>query len=251
MQERANLRSRHWLKMQKSSPDPTKPHTCEFCKRGFHDEMNLINHSCEKKRRWFGKEEPPARLAFMAWARFYELNSQLTKSGAKKRSFKEFMESKYYLAFMRFGKQMVDLNALEPARFIDYVIKNNLPLDKWIHDIVYENYVADLVKNEQPEAALARNIELMQQWSQQTGEPWQDFFRKVSPIQAAAWIKNGRISPWVLYNADSAVDLLDRCGPEQLQIIKNSAKVPQWKIRFNKNKDSADWIRDTLRQAGL
>jgi len=228
-----------------------KPHVCEFCNRGFVEEINLINHSCEKKRRWFGRDEPASRLAFMAWARFYELNSRLVKHGAKKRSFREFMDSKYYTAFVKFARQIIDLNAMEPAKFIDYVIKNNLPLDKWTHDSVYEAYVSELVKHEDPESALARNIELMQQWSQQSGEPWQDFFRKVSPIQAAAWIKNGRISPWVLYNADSAESLLDRCGPEQLQIIQTSAKVPQWKIRFNKNKESADWIRNTLRQAGI
>lgn len=229
----------------------TELHTCEFCKRGFHEEINLINHNCEKKRRWFNRDEPTSRLAFMAWARFYELNSRFVKQGTKKQSFREFMDSKYYAAFIRFAKQMIDLNAPEPAKFIDYVIKNNLPLDKWTHDAVYANYVADLVKHERPEAALARNIELMQQWSQQTGEEWFNFFRKVSPIQAAAWIQNGRISPWVLYNADSAEELLVRCGPEQLQMIKSSAKIPQWKIRFNQNKESADWIRNTLRQAGL
>ena len=237
--------------MPKHSTDSNKTHLCEFCNRRFAAERTLINHSCEKKRRWFCKDEPSSRLAFMAWARFYELNGGLVKNGVKKRSFHEFTNSKYYSAFIKFARQIIDLNALEPSKFIDYVIKNNLPLDKWTHDFVYETYVSDLVKNEEPEAAFARNIELMQQWSQQSGEPWQDFFRKVSPIQAAAWIKNGRLSPWVLYNADSAEALFDRCGPEQLQIIQSNAKIPQWKIRFNKNKESTDWIRATLRQAGI
>ena len=235
--------------MPKLLNESKRLHYCEYCKRNFVEELSLINHSCEKKRRWFNKEDPSSRLAFMAWARFYELNNRL--SGTPKRSFREFMDSKYYLAFIKFAKQIIDLNALEPAKFIDYVIKNNLPLDKWTHDTVYAAYVSDLIRNEQPESALARNIELMQQWSQQSGELWQDFFRKVSPIQAVAWIKNGRLSPWVVYNADSAEALFDRCGEEQLQIIHTSAKVPQWKIRFNKNKESAEWIRNTLRQAGI
>ena len=228
----------------------SKEHTCEYCKRGFSDELAMINHSCEKKRRWFSKDEPASRLAFMAWSRFYELNSTLKKNGTK-RSFKEFMDSRYYIAFMKFGRQLIDLNAIHPDRFIDYVIKNNLPLDKWTHDFVYERYVSDMIKSETPESALERNIELMQQWSHQSNEPWQDFFRKVSPIQAAAWVKNGRLSPWVLYNPDSAEALLDRCGPEQLSMITAAAKPPQWKIRFNKNREGADWIRNTLRQFGM
>lgn len=226
-------------------------HTCEFCKRGFHQEINLINHNCEKKRRWFNKDEPASRLAFLAWARFYELNSSLLKSGSKKSSFREFMDSKYYAAFIKFARQIIELNALEPAKFIDYVIKNNLPIDKWCHDIVYENYVGDLVKHESPESAAARTIQLMQAWSEQSNEPWVDFFKKVSPIQAAFWVKTGRISPWVLYNADSAEVLLDRCGDEQLQMIRTYAKIPQWKIKFNQNQESTAWIRNTLREAGL
>jgi hypothetical protein len=187
----------------------------------------------------------------MSWARFYELNSNFVKAGTKKQSFKEFMESRYYIAFMKFARHLIALNVLEPNKFIDYVIKNNLPLANWTNDIVYETYINDLLRCEAPESALARNIELMQKWSQQSGELWYDFFRKISPTQAAAWIQAGRISPWVLYNADSADILLDRCGPEQLSIIQKYAKVPQWKIRFIQNKESADWIRDTLRQAGL
>lgn len=236
--------------MPRSSVDRAKPNACEYCNRSFHDEMNLINHSCEKKRRWFSRDEPHVRMGFMAWARFYELNGRLKKSGTKK-SFNEFMNSKYYLAFVRFGKHMTDLNAIDPSAFVDYVIKNNLPLDKWTHDVVYDRYVLDYVNNETPEKALERNIALMRDWSQQSGEDWQDFFRKISPPQAAAWVRNGRISPWVLYNSDSAADLLERCGPEQIKMITSVAKPPQWKIRFMKNKDSAEWIRQTLRQVGI
>ena len=244
------VRSKSWLMMPKPLSKQLE-HTCEFCKRGFHQELNLINHNCEKKRRWFNREEPASRLAFMAWARFYELNSRFVKSGGKKQSFREFMDSKYYAAFIRFARQVIDLNALEPAKFIDYVIKNNLPLDKWCHDIVYENYVGDLVKHETPESAMARTIQLMKTWSEQANEPWTDFFKKVSPVQAAAWVKHGRISPWVLYNADSAMDLFERCGEEQLAMITTHAKRPQWKIKFGQNQESTTWIRTTLKEAGL
>jgi hypothetical protein len=225
-------------------------HICEFCKREFHKELTLINHSCEKKRRWFVRDDTEARLAFMAWSRFYELNSQLKKQGTK-RTHREFIDSRYYIAFIKFAKQVIDLNAISPDKFVDYVIKNNLPLDKWTHDAVYEKYVDETIKTESPEDALARTIELMKQWSEQTGNEWFDFFRHVNTNQAAAWVKNGKISPWVLYNADSADDLLTRCNQEQISIIAKMAKPAPWKVKFNRDKDSADWIRDTLRKAGV
>lgn len=223
---------------------------CEFCQRKFVKELNLVNHSCEKKRRWFQRDEPHARFGFLAWCRFYELNSY-NKSKNFKNNHRTFIDSQYYIAFVKFGKHIRDLNAIDPAKFIDYVIKNNLPLDKWTHDFVYEQYVRELTRQESGEDALERNILLMNEWSMQSGEPWSDFFRKVNTNQAVAWIRSGRISPWLIYNVDSAVDFFERCTPEQLDMIKTCAPPGPWKIRFSKNKDTCDFIRNTLKANGM
>lgn len=224
-------------------------HECEFCKRTFHREKTLIDHGCEHKRRWFRRDDPPNRLGFMAWTRFYELNDF---NGQKKSSsHMDFLNSQFYTAFVKFGKHMIDINAIEPAKFIDFVIKNNLPLDRWTHDFVYEQYIRELIKKETPEQALERMILLMQQWSMQTGEPWQDFFRKINTNLAVQWIKTGRISPWLLYNVESALSLIARCSLEQQQMIKEFAPVGPWKLRFKKNVDSIGWIRKTMTEAGV
>lgn len=226
-----------------------KKHECEFCKKQFHDEKNLINHGCEKKRRYFRKDDPDSRFGFIAWSRFYELSQ--TSGSKKKKSFKEFINSRYYTAFIKFGKHIIDINAIEPSKFIDFVIKNNLPLDRWTYEFVYEQYIRELTKKETPEQALERMILLMQQWSMQTGEPWQDFFRKINTNLAIQWVQSGRISPWLLYTVDSALDMIDRCNLEQQDLIKNFAPVAQWKIKFMKNRDSVDWIKSTMKDAGV
>lgn len=223
---------------------------CEFCNRKFAKESSLINHSCEKKRRWFTRDDPHARFGFFAWSRFYELNS-FNRSKNFKNSQRNFIESQFYLAFVKFGRHICDLNAIDPEKFIDYVIKNNLPLDKWTHDFVYEQYVRELTRQESAEDALERNIMLMNEWSMQNGEPWPEFFRKVNANQAVSWIRSGRISPWLLYNVDSAVDLFERCTPEQLSMIKEYAPPGPWKIRFNKSRESCEFIRNTLRENGM
>jgi hypothetical protein len=224
-------------------------YVCNFCKRNFKKEISLINHSCEKKRRWFSKDEPHIRIAFLAWTRFYELNSYMNKKDET--TFESFINSRYYTAFVKFGKQIHNLNAIEPQKFIDYVIKNNIPIDKWAHDFVYEQYVIQLVRQESAESALERNIKLMNDWSSQNGEQWYNFFRKVNTNQAVAWIMNGKISPWVLYNVDSAIDFFERCNPEQVALIKKHAPPGPWKIKFNKNQDSCKFIRTTLKESGM
>lgn len=223
---------------------------CEFCNREFSDELKLIDHVCEKKRRWFQREQPQGRIAFIAWTRFYELNNQFAGK-KRKRDYKEFIDSKYYLAFSKFARHLLDTAAPEPLQFIDFVLKNNLPIDKWTHDLVYEQYVKNLVKTEEPEQALERAVVLMREWSQQHDMPWYDFFREVNTNQLARWVQTGRISPWVLYNASSAADALSRCSPEQVGMIADMAPAAQWSLRFKSNKEGATFVRDTLRKAGL
>lgn len=225
-------------------------HKCEFCNREFSSELRLINHVCEKKRRWFQKDLPQGRIAFLAWTRFYELTGQFG-SAKKKRSYREFIDSRYYLAFSKFSRHLLDTAAPEPERFIDYVIKNNLPIDKWTHDAVYAEYVKDLIRTESPEQALERAIVLMREWGQQHDKSWIDFFREVNTNQLVHWVKTGRVSPWVLYNANSAADMLARCTPEQVSMIVEFAPIAPWTLRFKSDKESATFIKDTLKKAGM
>ena len=228
----------------------TDNHSCEFCTRTFSNEKYLINHSCEKKRRWLQRESPYVRFGFLAWNRFYTLSSK-TSVDKKYSSYREFIDSQFYIAFVKFGRHIIDLDAIDPAKFIDYVIKANIPIDKWCHDFVYEQYVRELTRKELPEKALERNILLMQQWSHETAEPWQDFFRKLNTNQAIVWLQSGRISPWILYNAKSAEEFFLRCSPEQLNMIKQYAPIGPWKIKFGKNRESVKFIQETLEQAGV
>ena len=225
-----------------------RPFGCEFCKRSFTTEKFLINHNCEKKRRWMSREQPKERFAFLAWHRFYTLS---TNSAANKYTNRQFIDSQFYTAFVKFGRHIVDLDAMMPEKFIDFVIKANLPIDKWCHDSVYEQYVRELTKKETPEQALERMILLMQQWSNEHADPWNDFFRRISPAQATAWLRSGRISPWVLYTAKSAEELFARCSPEQLNLIKQYAPLGPWKIKFSKNQSGVKFIEETLSTAGI
>lgn len=227
--------------------DSNKISVCEFCNKGFFNEVLFLNHSCEKKNRWLKRNDLESKTALLAWNRFHEL----TTISRPTFTYREFINSKFYVAIMKFVRYMKGLNVLEPSKFIDYVIINGIPIDKWINDKVYEQFIFELVKTESPDKALERNIGLMAEWSNSTGEPWYDFFRKVNTNQAIQWIKNGRLSPWVVYNVDSAVNFFARCNEEQLNMITKYAAPNQWKLKFNKNQDDCNYIRTTLKNSGM
>lgn len=193
------------------------------------------------------KDQQHVKLGFRVFLRFHEMNYV----GRKQRTYEDFIRSQFYSAFTKFGRYLLNINAVNPNAFIDFLIKTGVKIDKWESPLVYETYIRELNKKETPDAAVERNILLMQQWAMSTGESWVDFFRKVSPSQATLWIQSGRISPWVLFTASSASELFTRMSDEQLELVQKHVDPDFWSIKLKRNKEDVDSIRAILDEAGL
>lgn len=220
-------------------------HTCEFCKRDFSTEKTLIAHACEKKRRWLWKDEKYATMGFRAYQLFYEISMKSKKVKTQE----DFIDSQYYLAFTKFGKHLVDINAIEPIGFVEFLIRTNVRLDDWTLPRPYEIWVRELGRKEHPDKALERNILLMEQWSRETGEDWTDFFRKVNPQLATKWIKTGRISPWLLFTVGDA--LIERLSDEQLVLVQELLDPGFWFKKFETYAEEVRSIKFNLRSVGV
>jgi hypothetical protein len=220
--------------------------TCEFCKKHFSRESSFINHMCEKKRRWLWKDEKYIRIGFMAFQLFYKLSMR----SKKEKSYLDFMESAYFTSFTKFGRHIEHINAIDAQGFTEMLIKNNIRLDDWDNEIWYESWTRDLARKESPDRAIERNILLMEQWARETGEPWWDFFRKVSTVQATQWIRKGRISPWLIYSGVGQ-PLFDRLSDEQLGLVKEWINPLFWNAKIRDHKEEVDSIRAILEEAGV
>jgi hypothetical protein len=232
---------------KKIMAEPTQPtFHCEFCKKDFTREKSLINHMCEKKRRWLWKDEKYIRIGFMAFQKFYELSLKSKKT----KTYEEFMDSKYFTAFTKFGRYIENIVAIEPMGFTEFLIKGNVRLDDWTNEVWYESWTRELAKKEDPMKAVERNILLMEQWGREYDENWVDFFRKVSPSQATIWIRKGRISPWLLYSGVGQ-PLFDRMSDEQLGLVKEWINPMFWLPKIRDNKKEVENIRLILQEAGV
>jgi hypothetical protein len=179
--------------------------------------------------------------------RFYELN---TATKAPKR-IEEFIDSKYYNSFIKLAKRIIDLRPVDQARFVDYVFQSGVKDRDWCKDRVYESYILDLLQKEATNRALERSIHTMNEWAEETGNSYNEFFAKVNPQEATYMIKMGKISPWVLYLSESADNLWNRLSEEQVEIICSTVNPKIWKARFQKKADDCDFVRGILSEAGL
>ena len=64
---------------------------------------------------------------------------------------------------------MLEINAIDPEKFIDFVITTSIQTSGT--DAVYETYIRELNKKETAERAVERGILLMQQWSRENDRP--------------------------------------------------------------------------------
>ena len=119
----------------------TKDYICQYCGKGYRKESTLVAHLCEPKRRAQQENEAGVKLGMTAYLRFYEL----TQGSAKFKTYKDFSESAYYNAFVKFGRHMVNIRAINTSKFIDWVIKSNKKLDYWCKDAVYQEYLGQIL----------------------------------------------------------------------------------------------------------
>lgn len=222
-------------------------HKCQFCGKGFIKESTLAAHQCEPKRRAQQKNEVGVNLGFQAWFKFYEM----TQGSAKLKTYDDFVKSQFYGAFVKFGRYCHNIRAINANRFIEFVIKNNIKLDHWCRDNIYEKYLLELLKTEAAEDALTRGIEFMMEWSEETGEPFNDYFRKVSTNRLVQHIRNGRISAWVVYCSDSGTNVLATLNEEQLGMIWSYIDSDFWHRRLKLYLADTELAKSVLQKAGI
>ena len=221
-------------------------HQCKYCKKEFAKETTLAVHVCEPKRRHQEKDEAGVRLGFQAYIKFYEL----TQGSAKLKTFDHFVESSFYRAFVKFGRYCLSIKAINPARFTEWLLKQNKKIDYWCKDSIYTEYLLDYLKVEHVDDALARAIEYSIDWAEKSGHPAQDCLRYGNTNTMAYAVTTGRISPWILYNSESGLKFLSELDATQVAMVWPYIDSEVWTKKFSDYLADQEYARDILKKAG-
>ena len=211
----------------------------------FAKEKTLFVHVCEQKRRHLSKDERHVQMGLLTFQRFYEL----TQKSKNKKTFEEFSQSPYYTAFVKFGSFMVNTAPIYPERFIDFVIKSGIKLDHWCRDDLYEQYTAELIKIEPADGAIQRTIQTMMDWGDKNNSPWEHYFAYVNLNRATHDIREGLISPWILFHSKSGKELLKKLNDEQLEIVSAVIDPQHWQRRFKALPADVELVKDLIKEA--
>ncbi len=230
--------------------DLNRPHFCTWCQKAFAKETTLVSHSCEPRRRSEAQYNPDAKLGYASYLLFNEFTAP-KNSAPKPKSYQEFSGSKHYTEFVRFGSWLIEQQVQEIETYVRWLLKSKSDFKKWSDVLLYNTFLSELLHEETPERGLSRSLQTAQKWCEQNNKTLDMFWNEISPNQAVFWLTQGKISPWMLYNCNSAVKFLERCNSEQLSRIQEIAPVKKWKIRFMRHKQDSELIRQVLTEAGM
>jgi hypothetical protein len=210
-------------------------------------ERTLISHLCERKRRALQENEKRVQAGFMAFNRFW----QLTQGAKKPKTYKEFCDTSYYNAFVRFGSFINNVNPLYPEKFVDHVIKSGVKLDHWCRDELYDSYLYDMIKVEPVESAVQRTLQTMMEWGDLHKAEFNHYFNYVSLSKAVHDIRNGKISCWVILNTQSGKTMIGNMSDEQLEMIAPAFDIAYWVKRFRELPADVALVKEICDEVGI
>lgn len=204
--------------------------SCDHCGKEYKTENGLYKHTCKNKIRWNEKDDRDSKLAFKI---FIEFNLYISRS-KKEKTLDDFINSNYYDYFKKLSIFILNGYVILHEKYYNYLFKTNINMKSWNQYSIYQGFLLDLYKKEQPTHAIERTLNYIGKWSEDHNEPWVDFFNKVSPSLAIDWILYGKISPWVLYcnNGEFGMKIFSRITDEQLNIISPMIDPIVWSKRL-------------------
>ena len=220
---------------------------CKFCSKAFHKESTLATHMCVKKQRHMDLDSSGSRFGFRAFQRFFEITTHSKRTKSKE----EFIESPYYLDFVKFGNYVALLKPVHLDLFVDFVIRNGVKLKDWTSEHTYKVYIVDLTKKEPAESATDRTITYIIEWCEENKVEFSKFFSSITANEGAYLISTGKISPWVLYLSGTGEGLMDKFNEDHSKMIGDIIDPGFWMQKFRRETNEVDYIRSLLEQAGL
>lgn len=209
-------------------------------------ESSLEVHLCEPKRRYREEKEVGVQMGLQAFLKFYEI----AQGSARFKTFDDFARSAYYRAFVRFGRHVQAIRAVNPARFTEWLIKHNKKIDQWCQDRMYTEYLQEHVRQESATDALARAVQTALEWQERTNNVSADYLRFGNDNMICHDITCGRVTSWALYNCDSGQEFLARINSEQVSMIWPWIDADVWQRRFRDFPADQALAQEILRKAG-
>ena len=220
---------------------------CPYCNKIFSREKTVTTHLCEQRRRFQQKDIQFARYGYEA---FVALQDKFFGKQNKK-SEEDFRKSDFYLACLRWGHFVIDINSINTKQYLTWLLMKNVPIDQWNKDEIYDCWLQYYVFIESAWDAFERSIKKMSIWSEEIGKPYEEYFRSAGTARILTDIRKGWVSGWVVFCCKSGREWLNSLEQSDLELVWNWCDPNRWRIRLERMTDETKEITNICNKAGL
>ena len=221
--------------------------SCEFCGSTFKTEKGASNHSCEKKKIAGDIGTNGIRKAYDLFDYWFTLN-MFSKKGKSK---KEFFKSPYFKTFVDLVKYL-DGNYVPSGKvYVEWLSRKRIASRDWCKDSTLDRFRKETSRSEDAVELTLKTLEKMAMRCDDCDAHISEFFDTMRPGDIIQWIRNGKMTPWVLLMTDKADEVLSLMNDEQLELLDAIIDLNYWESRFKVSKSSVDAVRHILDEVGL
>jgi len=220
--------------------------SCEFCNRKFVREKTLETHICEYKSRYADRDKRGNQIGFQSFVQFFQKHSNAKKT----KTYEDFIKSAYYIAFIKFGNYCLDANVINVPRYVDWLLRDGIKIDNWISDNTYTKFLIEYLRIEDPFDAISRSVNTCNDLAENEKIQVHDVLRYGNKNKICQAVTMGKISPWMLYQSNSGTQFLDNLNEDHIKIVIDYINPQMWALKFKKDPEIANTIKETLEKAG-
>lgn len=216
---------------------------CEFCNKEVSGEDSLVRHNCEKKKRFLKKEEPLYKTGFLCFKRFWEISYPRSKQ----KTYLDFISSRYFNSFIKLARFLVTESFNNVEAYMNFLIKNSIPIGKWDDKTTLENFIEHIVYRESIEDSYLKSINYIKQWAEDRGTSILGFYLTCPTPELIKLFRTGKISPWMVFLEEGHMMLerFDCLEMDQLAVILDPVK---WSKKLSLNKQRMDNVNQLLKK---
>jgi hypothetical protein len=219
---------------------------CNFCKREFKNEKTLLTHLCEQARRFKNKDAKHVQLGFHIYKMFYKVIQ-----GRANKTYDDFSSSPYYLACTKWGNYVMEIGCFDTLGYANWLIKNQIPIDKWTQDSIYTKWVADWVYIEDHYDAATRSIETMHAWAVEKQAAYNHYFKYAATPRIILDLQTAKVTGWVVFCSETGPAWLSNLQPEEIMMIWDVVNPDKWQKKFRDRPDAENDIKELCKEAKL
>lgn len=224
-----------------------KEFKCAFCDRKFTRKVWYDRHTCDKKKRFMTANSINVQKAYRLFIHWQRRTGLLRRG--KEKTMQDFCRSPFYQTFINLVEFAAKQYVVSGFLYIDWLAEKRIPDFKWTDRAQAEAFMADYRKYQIPEEQAKATAENIRAWCRDQGFSVREFFDVVSPSQTMTMVREGRLSPWVLFAYEPAMRMVERLDDHTFFSLDEYLNTQHWMEEIERNASDSDLVVKHMSEA--